>query len=61
MVFEKKKKFDKDLREFIEECIGQTDAKHTYVYSQVNEIQRHVLVKGPYEEYVNKFFIKCGF
>lgn len=53
--------FDKDLRNYIEQCIEKYEGKKLNVYSQVNEVQRQVVVKGHYQEYVNKFFIECGF
>ncbi|CAF0949137.1 unnamed protein product [Brachionus calyciflorus] len=53
--------FDKDLRKFIEECLEKYENKKQTVYTQVNEVQRQVVVKGHHQEYVNKFFIECGF
>lgn len=55
------KQFERDLRKHIEESIKKHENKSENVYAQVNEIQRHVLVKGYYQEYINDFFLKCGF
>ncbi len=53
--------FDKDLRKFIEDCLERDSGKKEKIYSQVNEIQRQVVVKGHYQPLVNKFFLECGF
>lgn len=53
--------FDKDLRNFIEKCIEQYENEKLTIYSQVNEVQRQVIVKGHHQEYISKFLIECGF
>ena len=55
------KQFDADLRKFIQESLEKYEDKKLSIYSQVNEVQRQVLVKGHYHEYISKFFIECGF
>ena len=54
-------KFDKDLRAFIQKSVAIAENKKLNIYSQVNEVQRQVLVKGHYQEYINNFFLHCGF
>ena len=53
--------FDRDLRKFIEDCVERDAEKRETIYSQVNEIQRQVVVKGHYQHYINSFFLECGF
>jgi hypothetical protein len=49
------------LRSYIEKRLVKDENKELKIYSQVNELQRQVLVKGHYEEYVSDFFKECGF
>ena len=54
--------FDTDLRKYIEDYLVTHENKiRRTIYSQVNEVQRHVLVKGHYQEIVNTFLIEKGF
>ena len=55
------KEFDKDLRSFLEKCIRENEDKARKVYTSVNEVQRQVLVKGHYMEYISSFLKECGF
>ncbi|RMZ99026.1 39S ribosomal mitochondrial [Brachionus plicatilis] len=54
-------KFDEDLRNYVEKCIEKNEDKKLTIYSQVNEVQRQVMVKGHYQDYISKFLIECGF
>jgi hypothetical protein len=49
------------LRAFIEKRLEENEQTKLKIYSQVNEIQRQVLVKGHYQNYVNMFMLECGF
>ena len=55
------KQFDRDLRAFIEQSISKNENRTLKIYSQVNELQRQVVVKGHYQEYISQFFKQCGF
>ena len=56
------KNFDKDLREFIEKRLKQRRiAKRYGIVTSVNEVQRHVLVKGFYDDIVAEFLKEKGF
>jgi hypothetical protein len=61
MIFFYQKQFDKDLRNYIQNCLEKNENKKLVIYSQVNEIQRNVVVKGHYQEYISNFLIECGF
>ncbi len=49
------------MRAFIEKRLEENEQTKLKIYSQVNEIQRQVLVKGHYQNYVNMFMLECGF
>jgi hypothetical protein len=46
---------------FVENCIKNYENQDLTVYSQVNEVQRQIVVKGHYQNYIKEFFIQCGF
>lgn len=55
------KKFDKDLRKFLEKCYQEEMGRERKMYTSVNEVQRQVLVKGHYMLYISEFLKTCGF